>query len=133
MGNILLYEENEASPFAFLQSGVLTAFCPLRSCVSIYESILHSLMIKHSCGIYQKHDLLALQLIYTMHNKFSNFLYFASFLCSSLCNADQFQLQCLEQDLRQMKPQNFRRNPLNRHLGRARIAEGVSKQKSHPL
>ena len=27
---------------------------------------------------------------YTMHNKFSNFLGFASFLCSSLCNADQF-------------------------------------------
>ena len=32
-----------------------------------------------------------------------------------------------------MKPQNFRRHPLNKHLGRARIAEGVSKQKSHPL
>ena len=32
-------------------------------------------------------------LIYTMHNKFSNFLFFASFLCSSLCSADQFQLQ----------------------------------------
>ena len=27
---------------------------------------------------------------YTMHNKFSNFLGFASFLCSSLCSADQF-------------------------------------------
>ena len=31
--------------------------------------------------------------IYTMHNKFSNSLCFASFLCSSLCSADQFQLQ----------------------------------------
>ena len=70
---------------------------------------------------------------YTKHNKFSNFLCFASFLCSSLCNADQFQLQCREHDLRQMKPRNFRRHPLNRHLGRARIAVGVSKQKSHPL
>ena len=32
----------------------------------------------------------AMSLIYTMHNKFSNFLGFASFLCSSLCSADQF-------------------------------------------
>ena len=70
---------------------------------------------------------------YTMHNKFSNFLYFASFLCSSLCNADQFQLQWREQDLRQIKPRNFSRHPFNGHFGRARIAEGVSKQKSHPL
>ena len=31
--------------------------------------------------------------IYTMHNKFSNFLYFESFLFSSLCRADLFQLQ----------------------------------------
>ena len=30
---------------------------------------------------------------YTMHNKLSNFLCFASFLCSSLCSPDQFQLQ----------------------------------------
>ena len=67
-----------------------------------------------------------------MHNKFSSFLCFASFLCSSSCSADQFQLQRREQDLRQMKPRNFRRHPLNRHLGRARIAEGASKQKSHP-
>ena len=28
--------------------------------------------------------------LYTMHNKFSNFLCFASSLCSSLCSADQF-------------------------------------------
>ena len=28
-----------------------------------------------------------------------------------------------------MKPRNFRRHPLNRHFGRARIAEGVSRQK----
>ena len=70
---------------------------------------------------------------YTMHNKFSNFLCFASFLCSSLCSANQFQLQWREQDVRQMKPRNFRCHPLNRHLERVRIAEGVSKQKSHPL
>ena len=31
--------------------------------------------------------------IYTIHNKFSNFLCFASFLCSSLFSVDQFQLQ----------------------------------------
>ena len=31
--------------------------------------------------------------IYTMHNKFSNSLCIASFLCSFLCSADQFQLQ----------------------------------------
>ena len=68
-----------------------------------------------------------------MHNKFSNFLCFASFLCSSLCSANQFQLQWREQDVRQMKPRNFRCHPLNRHLERVRIAEGVSKQKSHPL
>ena len=30
---------------------------------------------------------------YTMHNKFSNFLCLASFLCSSLFSVDQFQLQ----------------------------------------
>ena len=65
---------------------------------------------------------------YTMHNKLSGI-----FLCSSLCSADQFQLQWREQDFRQMKPWNFRRHLLNRHLGRARIAEGVSEQKSHPL
>ena len=58
---------------------------------------------------------------------------FRIFLRSSLCSADQFQLQWREQDLRQMKPRNFRRHPLNWHLGRAGIAEGVSKQKSHPL
>ena len=32
-----------------------------------------------------------------------------------------------------MKPRIYRRHPLNRHLGRARIARGVSKQNSHPL
>ena len=74
-----------------------------------------------------------ISMIYTMHNKFSNFLRLASFLCSSLRSAEQFQLQWRKQDLRQMKPLNFRRHPLNRHLGRARMAEGVSKQKSHPL
>ena len=70
---------------------------------------------------------------YTMHNKFSNFLCFASSLCSSLCSADLFQLQWRKQDLRQTEPRNFRRHPFNRHLGRARGAEGASKQKSHPL
>ena len=30
-----------------------------------------------------------------------------------------------------MKPRIYRRHPLNMHLGRARIAEGVSKQNSH--
>ena len=30
-----------------------------------------------------------------------------------------------------MKPRNCRRNPLNMHLGRATIPEGVIKQKSH--
>ena len=53
--------------------------------------------------------------------------------CSSLCNSEQFQLQLREQDLRQMKPRIYRRHLLNRHFGRARIAGGVSKQKSHPL
>ena len=43
------------------------------------------------------------------------------------------QLQWREQDLSQMKTRHFRRNPLNRHFGRARIAEGVSKQKLHLL
>ena len=32
-----------------------------------------------------------------------------------------------------MKPQIYRRHPLNMHLGRATIAEGVSKQNSHPF
>ena len=30
-----------------------------------------------------------------------------------------------------MKPRIYRRHPLNMHLGRATIAEGVSKQNSH--
>ena len=32
-----------------------------------------------------------------------------------------------------MKPRIYRRHPLNRHLERATIAEGVSKQNSHPF
>ena len=32
-----------------------------------------------------------------------------------------------------MKPRIYRRHPLNMHLGRATIAEGVSKQNSHPF
>ena len=32
-----------------------------------------------------------------------------------------------------MKPRIYRRHPLNLHLGRATIAEGVSKQNSHPF
>ena len=63
-----------------------------------------------------------------MHNKFSNFLCFAS-LCAHLCAMSMFQMQQQEQDLRQMKPRIYRRHPLNRHLGRARIEGGVSKQK----
>ena len=54
---------------------------------------------------------------------------FRIFMCTSSCNDEQFQMQCREQDLRQMKPRIYRRHPLNRHLGRARIAGGVTKQK----
>ena len=32
-----------------------------------------------------------------------------------------------------MKPRIYRRHPLNMHLGRASIAEGVSKQNLHPF
>ena len=32
-----------------------------------------------------------------------------------------------------MKPRINRHHPLNMHLGRAKIAEGVSKQNSHPF
>ena len=32
-----------------------------------------------------------------------------------------------------MRPRNYRRYLLNTHLGRATIAEGVSKQNSHPF
>ena len=32
-----------------------------------------------------------------------------------------------------MKPRIYRRHPLNGHLGRATIAEGVNKQNSHPF
>ena len=39
----------------------------------------------------------------------------------------------MEQDLRQMKPQIYRLHPLNRHLGRPRIAGGVSKQQDQTL
>ena len=58
---------------------------------------------------------------------------FRIFLCSSLCNIELFQLQRREQYLRQMKPRIYRRNPLGMHLRRATMAEGVSKQNSHPL
>ena len=54
---------------------------------------------------------------------------FRIFMCSSLCIVEQFQMQWREQDLRQMKPQIYRRHPLNVHLGRARIVGGVGKQK----
>ena len=72
-------------------------------------------------------------IIYTMHNKFSNFLCFAS-LCAHLCAiSNNFNCNDNEQDLRQMKLQIYRRHPLKRHLGRSRIAGGVSKQNSNPL
>ena len=32
-----------------------------------------------------------------------------------------------------MKPRIYRRHPLNMHFGRATVAEGVSKQNSHPF
>ena len=70
---------------------------------------------------------------YTMHNKFSNYLcshLFGAHLCAVLIN---FNCNDENRDLRQMKTRNFRHHPLNRHLGRAGIAEGASKQKSHPL
>ena len=46
---------------------------------------------------------------------------------------DTFNCNDEEQYLRHMKPRIYRRHPLDRHFGRARIAGGVSKQKSHPL
>ena len=38
-----------------------------------------------------------------------------------------------KEDLGKMKPRIYRRHPLNRYLGRKRIAGGASKQNSHPL
>ena len=38
-----------------------------------------------------------------------------------------------ELGLREMKPRIYRRHSLNMHLGRETIAEGVSKQNSHPF
>ena len=62
---MLLREKNEAPSFVYLQSEVLNAFFTLKLCASIRirqietnildESILHSLMVKLSCGINQKH------------------------------------------------------------------------------
>ena len=46
---------------------------------------------------------------------------FSAHLCAMPIN-----FNCNEQDLRQLKLRNFRRHPLNRHLGKARNAEGVS-------
>ena len=55
--------KNVASPFVYLQMKVLTAFCTLKSCANLPitvcrssqtlfdESILHSLMVGHSCEI----------------------------------------------------------------------------------
>ena len=54
---------------------------------------------------------------------------FRIFMCVPLCNVEQIQMQRREQDLWQMKPQIYRRHPLNMHVGRARITGGVSKQK----
>ena len=68
-----------------------------------------------------------------MHNKFSNFFSFASF-CTHLCEISN-NFTCNDENmlLGKMKPRIYRGHPLNRHLGRARIARGVSKQNSHPL
>ena len=68
--NTLLYEKQRSIPFSYLQLEVLIAFCPFNSSQDYWsdrskqlllaESILHSLMIKHSCEINQKH-VIALQ------------------------------------------------------------------------
>ena len=72
----------------------------------------------------------AIEYIYTMHNKFSNFLCFAS-LCAHICAmSNNFKCNGENRILgKVMKPRIYRRHPLNRHLGRARIAGGVNKQK----
>ena len=66
--------------------------------------------------------------VYTMHSMFSNFLCFA-FICAHLC-AISNNLNCNDEN---RISRIYRRHSLNRHLGRARIAGGVSKQNSHPL
>ena len=38
-----------------------------------------------------------------------------------------------KQNFKEMKPQIYRRHPLNGHFVRATIAEDVSKQNSHPF
>ena len=67
--------------------------------------------------------------IYTMHNKFSNFLCLASF-CANLCAiSNSFNWNDENRILDKRKPRIYRRHSLNR----ARIAGGVSKLNSHPL
>lgn len=42
-------------------------------------------------------------------------------------------VRCRVLSVREIKPRIYRGNSLNRHFGRAMIAAGVSKQKSHPF
>ena len=63
-----------------------------------------------------------------MHNKFSNFLCFASF-CTHLCAiSNNFNCNDENKIFRQMTPRIYRRHPLNMPLGGQELQEGsVSK------
>ena len=66
-------------PFVYLQPELLTAFCTLKSLQASWSDwsnqilldkySLHSLMVKHSCGINKTTYFLALQMIYIVVSK----------------------------------------------------------------
>ena len=66
--------------------------------------------------------------VYTIHNKLSNFLCFASFSAHLCAISNNFKCNDENRILGKMKPRIYRRHPLNRHMGRAILVGGVSKQ-----
>ena len=66
-----------------------------------------------------------------MHNVFTNVLYFASLFAHLSSILNNFIFNDENWILGEIKPRIYRRQTLNMHLGKATIAEGVSKQNSH--
>ena len=64
----------------------------LIKCMVKHRPLMYNRNVKKTFEILRSEITFVMDL-YTVHNKFSNFLCFASFLCSSLCSANYFQLQ----------------------------------------
>ena len=64
---------------------------------------------------------------------FSNLLCFASLLAHFSSILNNFNCNGENWILGEMKPRIYRRHPINMHLGRATIVEGISKQNAQPF